>query len=139
MDSPGLDGGDGALDHLADPADAPVGLLGGLAQFAVGGLLVRSDHLLADVALVGDPSGGVQPQGVPQPQARRIPLDALLAQTDEQIGELGGGQPRGIINDDDPFLMRSSTILTSYYTSWRQIITISFPGNARRHPLNRLL
>ena len=34
-----------------------------------------------------------RPQGVPQPQARRIPLDALLAQADEQIGELGSGQP----------------------------------------------
>ena len=46
---------------LADPADAPVGLLGGFAQFAVGGLLVRGDHSPADVSLVGDPSGGVQP------------------------------------------------------------------------------
>ena len=27
-------------------------------------------------------------QGVPQPQTRRTPLDPLLAQTDEQIGEL---------------------------------------------------
>ena len=37
VDSPGLDVGDGLLDHLADPVDAPVGLLGGFAQFAVGG------------------------------------------------------------------------------------------------------
>ena len=58
-DSPGLDVGDGLLDHLADPADALVGLFGGFAQFAVGGLLVRGDHSLADVSLVGDPSGGV--------------------------------------------------------------------------------
>ena len=58
-DSPGLDVGDGLLDHLADPADALVDLLGGFAQFAVGGLLVRGDHSPADVSLVGDPSGGV--------------------------------------------------------------------------------
>ena len=37
MDSPGLDVGDGALDHLADPVDAPVLLLGRLARFAIGG------------------------------------------------------------------------------------------------------
>ena len=37
VDSPGLDVGDGLLDHLADPVDALVGLLGGFAQFAVGG------------------------------------------------------------------------------------------------------
>ena len=43
----------------ADPVDALVGLLRGLAQFAVGGLLVRGDHSPADVSLVGDPSGGV--------------------------------------------------------------------------------
>ena len=36
-DSPGLDVGDGALDHLADPVDAPVLLLGRLARFAIGG------------------------------------------------------------------------------------------------------
>ena len=45
---------------LADPADALIRLFGGFAQFAVGGLLVRGDHSLADVSLVGDPSGGVQ-------------------------------------------------------------------------------
>jgi len=28
-------------------------------------------------------------QGIPQPRARRIPLDPLLAQVDEQVGELG--------------------------------------------------
>ena len=44
---------------LADPVDALVGLLRGLAQFAVGELLVRGDHSPADIALVGDPSGGV--------------------------------------------------------------------------------
>ena len=60
VDSPGLDVGDGLLDHLADPADALIRLFGGFAQFAVGGLLVRGDHSLADVSLVGDPSGGVQ-------------------------------------------------------------------------------
>ena len=43
----------------ADPADAPVGLLRGLAQLAVGGLLVRGDHSPSNVSLVGDPSGGV--------------------------------------------------------------------------------
>ena len=59
VDSPGLDVGDGLLDHLADPADALILLFGGFAQFAVGGLLVRGDHSLADVSLVGDPSGGV--------------------------------------------------------------------------------
>ena len=38
-DSPGLDVGDGPLDDLTDPVDALVGLLRGLAQFAVGGFL----------------------------------------------------------------------------------------------------
>ena len=36
-DSPGLDVGDGALDHLADSVDALILLLGRLAQFAIGG------------------------------------------------------------------------------------------------------
>ena len=49
-------------------------------------------------------------QGIPQPHARRTPLDALLAQADEQVGELGSGQPRGILHDDGPFLMRLLTI-----------------------------
>ena len=44
---------------LADPVDALVGLFGRFAQFAVGGFLVRGDHSLADIALVGDPPGGV--------------------------------------------------------------------------------
>ena len=235
VDSPGLDVGDGLLDHLADPADALIRLFGGFAQFAVGGLLVRGDHSLADVSLVGDPSGGVQaveqsgrrlvrprrawsrgrdqahtslppgrtrirgvhagrlvlarpqfavsaptpageegavqhvvaalghllrgeqhvpqgqddrpghdldgprdsglghiqlfadhrlhnvvthvdqrrPQGVPQPQARRIPLDTLLAQTCEQIRELADGQSRGILHDDGPFLVRSWNFLSN--------------------------
>ena len=59
VDSPGLDVGDGSLDDLADPVDALVGLLRRLAQFAVGGLLVRGDHPPSDIALVGDPPGGV--------------------------------------------------------------------------------
>ena len=58
-DSPGLDVGDGALDDLADPVDAPVLLLRLLVEFAVGGLLVRGDHSPADVSLVADPPGGV--------------------------------------------------------------------------------
>ena len=59
MDSPGLDVGDGALDDLADPVDALVGLFGRFAQFSVGGLLVGRDHSPSDVSLVGDSSGGV--------------------------------------------------------------------------------
>ena len=51
-----------------------------------------------------------RPQRVPQPRARRTPLDPLLAQADEQVGELGRGQPRGILHDDGPFLMRLLTI-----------------------------
>ena len=43
----------------ADPVDALVGLLRGLAQFAVGGLLVGRDHSPSHVSLVGDPPGGV--------------------------------------------------------------------------------
>ena len=58
-DSPGLDVGDGALDDLADPVDALVGLFGRFAQLAVGGLLVGCDHPPSDIALVGDPPGGV--------------------------------------------------------------------------------
>ena len=37
VDSPGLDVGDGPLDHLTDLVDALVGLLRRLAQLAVGG------------------------------------------------------------------------------------------------------
>ena len=44
---------------LADPVDAPVGLLRGFAQFAVGGLLMGRDHPPADVSLVADPPGGI--------------------------------------------------------------------------------
>ena len=56
-DFPGLDVGDGPLDDLADPVDALVGLLRGLAQFAVGWLLMGRDHSLSDIVLVGDPPG----------------------------------------------------------------------------------
>jgi len=51
--------GDGALDHLADPVDALILLLGRLARFAVGGLLMRCDHPSSHIVLVADPSGGV--------------------------------------------------------------------------------
>ena len=51
--------GDGALDDLADPVDALVGLFGRFAQFSVGGLLVGRDHSPSDVSLVGYPPGGV--------------------------------------------------------------------------------
>ena len=60
VDSPGLDVGDGPLDHLADLVNALVGLLRRLAQFAVGRLFTRGDHSPSDIALVGDPPGGVQ-------------------------------------------------------------------------------
>ena len=43
----------------ADPVDALVGLFRRLAQFVVGGLLMGRDHSPSDIALVGDPSGGV--------------------------------------------------------------------------------
>ena len=59
MDSPGLDVGDGALDDLADPVDAPVLLLRLFVEFAVGGLLMGRDHSPSDVSLVGYPPGGV--------------------------------------------------------------------------------
>ena len=59
VDSPGLDVGDGPLDDLAYLADAPVGLLRGFAQFAVGGLLMGRDHSPSHVSLVGDPPGGI--------------------------------------------------------------------------------
>ena len=59
VDSPGLDVGDGPLDHLTDLVDAPVGLLRRLAQLAVGGLLMGRDHSPSHVSLVGDPPGGV--------------------------------------------------------------------------------
>ena len=59
VDSPGLDVGDCALDDLADPVDALVGLFGRFAQFAVGRLLVGRDNSPSDIALVGDPPGGI--------------------------------------------------------------------------------
>ena len=43
----------------ADPVDALVLLLRLLVEFAVGGLLMRRDHSPSDIALVGDPPGGV--------------------------------------------------------------------------------
>ena len=58
-DSPGLDVGDGLLDHLADPVDAPVLLLRGFAQFAVGGFLHGVIIPLPTYRLVGDLPGGV--------------------------------------------------------------------------------
>ena len=66
-----------------------------------------ADHRLRNVVTHVDQR---RPQRIPQPQARRTPLNTLLAQTDEQIGELGRGQPRGILHDDGPFLMRLLTI-----------------------------
>ena len=68
----------------------------------------------------------------------QIPLDPLLAQTDEQVGELGSGQPRGILHGDGPFLMSLLTLFTGHHTSWERAIIISFPGNAARRPLNNL-
>ena len=60
MDSPGLDVGDGALDHLADPVDALILLLRLLlVEFAIGGLLMGRDHPSSHIALVADPPGGV--------------------------------------------------------------------------------
>ena len=44
---------------LADPVDAPVGLLRLLVEFSVGGLLMGRDHPPADVSLVADPPGGI--------------------------------------------------------------------------------
>ena len=68
-DSPGLDVGDGPLDHPADPVDAPVRLLGRLARFSVGGLLMRRDHPPSHMALFADPPGGVHTP----PAARKAP------------------------------------------------------------------
>ena len=51
--------GDGPLDHLADPVDALILLLGRLAQFAIGGLLMGRDHPSSHISLVADPPGGV--------------------------------------------------------------------------------
>ena len=62
MDSPGLDVGDGALDHLTDPVDALIFLLlllGRLARFAIRGLLMGRDHPSSHIALVAAPPGGV--------------------------------------------------------------------------------
>ena len=50
----------------------------------------------------------------------------------------GGGQPRGILHDDGPFLMVLLTLFTDHHTSWERDVIISFPGNATRHPLNNL-
>ena len=67
-----------------------------------------------------------------------VPLDPLLAQTDEQIGELGRGQPHGISHDDGPFLMSLLTMFHQPSYLMGADIIISFPGNATRHPLNKL-
>ena len=44
--------------------------------------------------------------------ALRESLNPLLSQADEQIVELGRGQPRGILYDDGPFLMKLLTLFT---------------------------
>ena len=60
----------------------------------LGHIQLFADHRLRNVVTHVDQR---RLQGPPQPQARRIPLDALLvAQTCEQIGELGRGQSRGM-------------------------------------------
>ena len=41
-------------------------------------------------------------------------------------------------HDDSLFLTRLLMALTSHHASWERTIIISFPGNARRHPLNNL-
>ena len=50
-----------------------------------------ADHRLRNVVAHVDQH---RLQGIPQPHARRIPLDLLLAQTNERIGKLGTGRPR---------------------------------------------
>ena len=67
-DSPGLDVGDGLLDHLTDPVDALVLLLRGFAQFAVGGLLVRGDHPLPRY-----PLSAIHPEGPIPSSSREAP------------------------------------------------------------------
>jgi len=44
--------------------------------------------------------------------ALRESLNPLLSQADEQIVELGRGQPRGILYDGGPFLMKLLTLFT---------------------------
>ena len=85
--------GDRRRDRLDGPRDSG---LGHIQLFA--------DHRLHNVVTHVDQR---RLQGPPQPQARRIPLDTLLAQTCEQIRELADGQSRGILHDDGPFLVRS--------------------------------
>ena len=94
-----------------------------------------ADHRLRNVVAHVDQH---RLQSIPQSHARRTPLDPLLAQTDEQVGELGSGQPRGILHGDGPFLMSLLTLFTGHHTSWERAIIISFPGNATRCLLNNL-
>ena len=94
---------------------APVMTPDGPRDSGLGHTQLLADHRLHNVVTHVDQR---RPQRPPQPQARRIPLDTLLAQTDEQIRELGRGQSRGILHDDGPFLVRSSVLVSvDYYTS----------------------
>ena len=84
--------------------DRPGHDLDGPRDSGLGHIQLFADHRLHNVVTHVDQR---RPQRPPQPQARRIPLDTLLAQTCEQIRELADGQSRGILHDDGPFLVRS--------------------------------
>ena len=66
-----------------------------VAEAAGDAAVLLADHRLYHIVAHVDQR---RPQGVPQPRARRIPLDTLLAQADEQVGELGREQPRGTLS-----------------------------------------
>ena len=91
MSSTSLQGLDDRIGHGLD----------GPRDRGLGHTELLADHRLRNVVAHVDQH---RLQSIPQPHARRIPLDPLLAQTDEQIGELGSGQPRGILHGDGPFL-----------------------------------
>ena len=90
--------------------DRPGHDLDGPRDSGLGHIQLFADHRLRNVVTHVDQR---RLQGSPQPQARRIPLDTLLAQTCEQIRELADGQPRGILHDDGPFLVRSWNFLSN--------------------------
>ena len=105
MDSPGLDVGDGALDHLADPVDALILLLGRLAQFAIGGLLMGRDHPSSHISLVADPPGGIhslQQSGRRLGRPRRAwtpDRDRRPTRTFRRAGPGSGHHPRALVLD----------------------------------------
>ena len=70
---------------LQGPGDRVGQGLDGPRDRRLGHIQLFADHHLRNVVAHVDQR---RLQGIPQPHARRVPLDPLLSQADEQVGEL---------------------------------------------------